>query len=238
MYINKLKKYSMVFMPLLFLVMLLFFNSCKDNTVTNGSSQASVSLVANNTPTDASASVVLVDSAKFLIETVRLHRTNDSSTIKVGPFKVYLNLHGILTDFGIANVPPGTYDRVSFKFHKFTPGEQLPSNDSDFVGPNGGVGYSAIIGGTFDGLSFVYRSPKTAHQFITISPPLIVPENSTTSAVFNVTISCQWTTWFVKNGMTLDPRDPANQNDIDNNIKDSFNKAFRDLDKNGIPDTQ
>ena len=43
----------------------------------------------------------------------------------------------------------------------------------------------------------------------------------------------------MKNGAFLDPKDPANSNDIDNNIKDNINhnfKAFRDNDRNGIPD--
>ena len=37
----------------------------------------------------------------------------------------------------------------------------------------------------------------------------------------------------------MDPFDPANMNDIDNNIKDNIKlnfKAFKDDDKNGIPD--
>jgi hypothetical protein len=45
--------------------------------------------------------------------------------------------------------------------------------------------------------------------------------------------------WFIKNGLYLDPRDTANSNDIDNNIKDNINnnfKAFKDDDKNGLPD--
>jgi hypothetical protein len=45
--------------------------------------------------------------------------------------------------------------------------------------------------------------------------------------------------WFIKNDVYLDPRDPANSNDIDNNIKDNIKnnfKAFKDNDRNGIPD--
>jgi len=45
--------------------------------------------------------------------------------------------------------------------------------------------------------------------------------------------------WFIENGIYIDPRDPVNSNDIDNNIKDNINqnfKAFKDNDKNGLPD--
>jgi hypothetical protein len=45
--------------------------------------------------------------------------------------------------------------------------------------------------------------------------------------------------WFIKDGAYLDPNNPANSNDIDNNIKNNINhnfKAFKDDDRNGVPD--
>lgn len=228
-----LKKIIKGILPFFIPAVLMLLVSCGENvTVTP---QASVNLKEDSTVTDVSLDTVLiVDSAKFLIETVRLHRSNDSSTVKLGPFRVYINLSGTLTQWGINGIPAGTYDKISFKIHKHNPGaEPLPDNDSDFVNTIGPVGYSAIIGGTFDGNNFVYRSPKSAHQKVNIDPPLIIPEGGT---VYNATLVVQWRKWFLKNGYYMDPRDPANENDIDNNIKDSFNKAFRDNNKDGIPD--
>jgi len=45
--------------------------------------------------------------------------------------------------------------------------------------------------------------------------------------------------WFLKNGDYLDPRIPANANDINSNIQNALNNsftAFKDNDRNGIPD--
>jgi hypothetical protein len=42
--------------------------------------------------------------------------------------------------------------------------------------------------------------------------------------------------WFYKGTVVLDPNNTVNKNDIDNNIKDSFKKAFRDSNKDGIAD--
>ena len=51
-----------------------------------------------------------------------------------------------------------------------------------------------------------------------------------------MTITVEPLSWFIKNGTVLNPNDEANENDIDNNIKDSFNKAFRDNNHDGIGD--
>ncbi|MBK7160060.1 MAG: hypothetical protein IPH77_16390 [Ignavibacteria bacterium] len=55
----------------------------------------------------------------------------------------------------------------------------------------------------------------------------------------NITMVIKPYIWFISNGVYLDPRIPANSNDIDNNIKNNINnnfKAFKDDDRNGLPD--
>jgi hypothetical protein len=89
-----------------------------------------------------------------------------------------------------------------------------------------------VVKGTIDGNSFVYKSKKSAHQHIRFEPPLEVIDNTNT----NLTITVDPNTWFYKDGMFLDPNDPANENDIDNNIKDSFNRCFKDNDHDGDDD--
>ncbi|MGH2574113.1 MAG: hypothetical protein ACRDFC_00260 [Ignavibacteria bacterium] len=229
------KKQSVFFAILLVsFALLMYINSCQENPITSPS--AALYLKTDTTSTSDAANITL-DSAKIIVEDIKFHRASpkDSSNIKLGPFRVYINLNfGNLTEWGVNGVPPGSYDKVSFYIHKHNPNDPLPNNDSDFVNDSGTVGYSAVIAGTYNGESFVYRSPKSAHQKVTIDPPLVIPE--ATDGVFNATLVVNPKLWFLKNGQYIDPRDPANANDIDNNIKDSFNKAFKDQNKDGIPD--
>ena len=55
----------------------------------------------------------------------------------------------------------------------------------------------------------------------------------------NITLQVKPYIWFIKNGLYLDPGDPANESDIDNNIKDNINNNFKCFvvnDRNGLPD--
>ena len=52
----------------------------------------------------------------------------------------------------------------------------------------------------------------------------------------NLTITVDPYSWFYKDEVLLDPTDPANENDIDNNIKESFKEAYEDADHNGKED--
>jgi hypothetical protein len=209
---------------------LAFLSSCKESGVNTSNQNASVSLKAQNSGSQDNT-VMIIESAKVLLEKVELQNSNDLVTINYGPFVVSINLLGTLNEIALAVVPPGTYDRVNFKIHKHNPNE--PILDPDFG--TSGVGYSAVIAGTYNGESFVYKSPKTAIQHVVIDPPIFIPEGI--EFPVNVTLVVDPARWFVKNGEILDPRNPANENDIDNNIKDSFLKAFKDNDKNGVADS-
>ena len=215
------------------LVSLVFLSSCKDDGVTPASQNASVSLMSSNNGVQDN-SVIIIESAKVLMEKVELQNNAELTTIVSGPFVVEINLLGTVNVIGLGGVLPGTYDRVNFKIHKHNPNE--PIIDPDF-GTGGEVGFSAVITGSYNGVGFVYKSPKTCIQNVAINPPLVVTESSGSEIVVNVTLVCDPSGWFVKNGQILDPMNPENQNDIDNNIKDSFLKAFRDNDRNGVPDS-
>jgi len=208
---------------------LAFLSSCKESGVNSANQNGSISLVAQNIGGQDN-SVIIIESAKVLLEKVQLQNSSESVTVNQGPYVVQINLLGTLNEIALAPLPPGTYDRVNFKIHKHNPNE--PVLDPDFG--TEGVGFSAVIAGTYNGESFVYKSPKTAVQHVVIDPPLFIPEGI--EFPVNVTLVCDPARWFVKNGEILDPRDPDNQNDIDNNIKDSFLKAFKDNDKNGVAD--
>jgi hypothetical protein len=42
--------------------------------------------------------------------------------------------------------------------------------------------------------------------------------------------------WFKNGSAIIDPSNPGNSNIIDDNLKNSFRRAFKDDDKNGMPD--
>jgi hypothetical protein len=157
--------------------------------------------------------------------------SEDSSDFKIGPFVIFLNLSSSINTISSAIIPVGLYERVKFEVHKLNDNEAVP--DPEFADANGR--YSVIVKGFYLGNYFVYRSTKSAHQILNFPNTLPI----TAAYLSNITMIVKPYIWFIKNGAYLDPREPANSNDIDNNIKDNINhnfKAFKDDDRNGIPD--
>jgi hypothetical protein len=52
----------------------------------------------------------------------------------------------------------------------------------------------------------------------------------------NVTMTVDPSMWFQSNGQPLDPSNAGNAQTIDNNIRASFERIFKDNDRNGRPD--
>jgi hypothetical protein len=171
-----------------------------------------------------------LDTVKILIKDIKLEFANtseDSSDFKVGPFVLFLNLSSNVNYISSALIPVGEYKKIKFEIHKLN-GNEVP--DPEFAG-----GYSIVVKGWYHDNYFVYKSDKSAHQ------KLQFPNNLPISvgAISNITLIVKPYIWFRKAGVWLNPVDPANENDIDNNIKNNINqnfKAFRDNDKNGLPD--
>ncbi|KXK45861.1 MAG: hypothetical protein UZ05_CHB002002417 [Chlorobi bacterium OLB5] len=137
------------------------------------------------------------------------------------------NINIVSTGF----IPAGTYDKVRFMVHKLENNEPVP--DPDFEDVNGR--YSVVVKGSFNAIPFVYKSDKSAHQKLSFTNSLQV----SASGKSNITLKVMPYIWFIKNNAYLDPSDPANHSDIENNIKDNINnnfKIFVDNDRNGIPD--
>ncbi len=179
-------------------------------------------------------SYLILDTVKILIKDIKLNVANvneDSTNFKVGPFVLFLNLTSSINTIDFAIIPAGSYDKIKFEIHKLNDNEAVP--DPDFADANGR--YSVVVKGSYFGNYFVYKSTKSAHQ--QLSFPNSLPISS--ASLSNITLIVKPYIWFIKNGLYLDPRDPANSNDIDNNIKDNINqnfKAFKDNDRNGLPD--
>jgi len=212
-------------------LMLFAFSACDTTENTNGS--MSLSFSNNTTLQKINDDVIELDTIKILIRDIKIKSKSgsDTSSIKVGPFVVKLNLAGTTTDFAINNIPTGSYDRIKFEIHKIEASETL--SDPEFrEGTDASLRYSVIVKGKYNTVPFIYKSRKSAKQDLKLETPVTVDENG----VANLTITVDPFTWFADSVNTFDPTDPANENDIDNNIKESFKKAFRDNNHDGKED--
>ncbi len=212
-------------------LMLFAFSACDTTENTNGS--MSLSFSNNTTLQKINDDIIELDTIKILIRDIKIKSKSgsDTSSIKVGPFVVKLNLAGTTTDFAINNIPTGSYDRIKFEIHKIEASETL--SDPEFrEGTDASLRYSVIVKGKYNTVPFIYKSRKSAKQDLKLETPVTVDENG----VANLTITVDPFTWFADSVNTFDPTDPANENDIDNNIKESFKKAFRDNNHDGKED--
>jgi len=204
---------------------LTFFTGCDTAETTDGT--VSVSFAPSVVTQKVSDDTIQLDIVKILLRDIKIKNQsgNDEMNIKVGPFVVNLNLAGMTTNFAVNNVPPGSYDRIRFRVHTLEDSEIPP--DPEFK--EGSLRYSVIVKGMYNSVPFVYKSKKSAHQDLKLETPIQVADNSTA----NLTITVDPLNWFYKDSVLMDPNDPANENDINNNIEHSFKKCFRDDDGDG-----
>lgn len=215
------------------LVTLFVIQGCKsDEVVTQASDNTEISMMSSPGVTDqAPINALVLDSVKVLIKNIKLNvsaASDDSVNFKTGPFVVKLNLNSSINLFTTAMIPVGSYDKIKFEIHKIEDSETL---GIDTAFSYGGGRYSVVVYGKFNLIPFIYRSTKSAHQKLNFGTQVGV--NSQTKS--NITLKVQPYTWFWNGSDYMDPFISSNENDIDNNIKASF-KAFKDNDRNGLPD--
>jgi hypothetical protein len=211
------------------------FFGCSDNTTAPAQiNNMSLSGISSADTVGDSQNVLRLDTVKILIKDIKMELTNvaeDSSDFKVGPFVMFLNLTSGVNLISSAIIPAGDYKKIKFEVHKLNDNETPP--DPEFADADGR--YSVIVKGWYLGNHFIYKSTKSAHQKLQFTDHVPFTQINET----NITLTVRPYIWFIKNGVWLNPMDPANSNDIDNNIKDNINnnfKAFRDNDRNGLPD--
>jgi hypothetical protein len=207
---------------------------CSDSVTSPQTDNLSFSVMSSADSIGDSQNILVLDTVKILIKDIKLNVANnnqDSTNFKVGPFVLFLNLSTSINFISSAIIPAGTYQKIKFEVHKLNDNEAVP--DPEFADANGR--YSVIVKGSYLGNYFIYKSTKSAHQILQFPSNLPIA----TSVLSNITLVVKPYIWFIKNDVYLDPRVPENSNDIDNNIKDNIKnnfKAFKDDDKNGIPD--
>ena len=232
--IKSILKHKISMLILTALISAAGFYSCSNSPVTSTQNDnLSFSYMSTADTTD-NAGILVLDTVKILLKDIKLNvaSSNDSTNFKTGPYVLYLNLNSGVNIIGSAYIPVGTYDKIKFEVHKLNDNETPP--DPEFADANGR--YSVIAKGTYNGVRFNFKSDKSAKQKLNFPNALVV----SASGQSNITLKVQPYSWFIdgSNGF-MDPNSPGNHDKIDNNIKDNIKanfKAFKDDDKNGIPD--
>lgn len=223
---------KLTFLSTIAAFLLLFtFTACDTAENTNGT--MSLSFSKGSALSKLAADVIELDTIKILIRDIKIKSKSgtDSTSIKVGPFVVKLNLAGNTTDFVIGNIPANNYERIKFEIHKIEASETL--SDPEFrEGTDESLRYSVIVKGKYNSVPFIYKSRKSAKQDLKLVNPVVVESDG----FANLTITVDPFTWFADSSSILDPANPANESKIDNNIKESFKKAFRDNNHDGNED--
>jgi hypothetical protein len=218
----------------LLLLLLFQFAGCGDSGIITPKSDNNVTLSIKNDEgaLDNPLGDIIITEAKALIREVEfeLEGSGIEHEIHNAAFVVHFNLSGAVEVVSAGNVPSGVYDKVKFQLHKPEDNETPP--DPEFKeGTSGNQRYSFIIKGTYNGSNFVYKSRKSANLVVNFGTPVNFQETG-----LNVTLVFNASTWFKSGNVYLDPRDPDSADIIDENIKNSFKRAFRDDDRNGLPD--
>lgn len=209
------------------------------DTIENKNGNISLNFSTKSTLQKSNGDEIQLTEVKIMLKDVQLDREaedvereiddgRDEVDIIVGPYDVKLSLTGMTTDFAVGNIPTGIYEEVEFTIHKLEASEISP--DPEFI--DGDERYSIVAKGTYNGTPFTYKSRNSFHQEKEFDAPLQINENELVS----VTITVDPFIWFYKDGITLDPSDVSNENDIDNNIAKSFQNAFQDDDHDGEDD--
>jgi hypothetical protein len=231
---NPVTKGAMQKLSVIIMLFFIAFYGC-DNSTEVQSSSLSVAFFSEGSLQKVQNNTLQLNTVKALIRNLKFKNanSNDSSDIKLGPFVVNLNPSGINTALNISDIPPGAYDRVRFEVHKLEDAEAPP--DPDFFDDNGSSGserYSVIVKGTFNDNPFTYKSQRTTYQDLEFQSPIIIEDNISV----NLTITVNPYSWFLIDGVYLDPMETSNESEIEMNIEHSFKHAFRDNNKDGNPD--
>lgn len=199
----------------------IIINGCSESTSPSAISNVEMKYTSNSESPIGTSSTFRIDSVKILVREIKLQAagsSGDSVVVKTGPLVLELNMNAEVKSAGFATVPENNYRRLKFEIHKLNSNEVSP--DPEFRDSLGT--YSVIVKGEYLGTRFVYKSTKSAHQFLVFNPE---PSINTTT-ITKVMLRVKPYLWFIENGAYLNPMDPANENNIDNNIKENINGSF------------
>lgn len=210
------------------------FYSCTE-LLTNPDANNNLSLgyaFSKDTPQNPE-NIITFDTVKILFKDFKLiSGLGNSQYLDSGVFVICFKPNNIVNTFESKQINPDSYNRFMFEIHKAKPGENVTDPDFwDFMGNS----YSVVVKGFFNQNRFVYKSSETANLTLCFPGVITLGKSEKT----NVTLLIKPYMWFLRNNEYMNPSDPANAIDIDNNIKNNNGEnfsAFKDNDRNGIPD--
>lgn len=147
--------------------------------------------------------------------------TDDCEELEIGPLTVDLPTDpGAQREFAVT-VPDGSYDKVEFK-----------------LAPDPATGCSVVVSGTYTpngGSASTFTDVcfnVDAEQEFEFTTPITIPNDAGAA----VTVFVDLAQWFADgSGGYLDPSDPANESEVENNVQNSFD-VFEDNDHDGDDD--
>ncbi len=224
-----------ILFSILFIILLVFTGCGEDSAVNNntgGNTEGNTSMSVKLDESITGSNYPVITEAKALITEIELETepSGISHEIHISPVVIYFNTGGQIVSVTAGNLPSGSWNKIKLKIHK--PEDTEPIPDPEFrEGTSGNQRYSFIIKGTYNENPFVYKSRKSAGIIINLNAPL-----NTGNGSRNITLLVNPSLWFINNGNVLDPGNSSNDDLIDDNLKNSFKRAFRDDNKDGQPD--
>lgn len=227
-------KNKSLFISFISIMLFISLAGCKSDNAVDPAGDNNIS-VGYFSPGQSGDNTLIIEEAKFIVRKIVLESDGDHGEecdVKLGPFVVYLDLTQKVVVAAVAQIPAGNYHEIKFQIHKLSPNESVP--DPEFVeGSPPQNRFSVILKGYYNGNYFVYKSWVTFAKEIEFEHE---PISVTSTAAVNITIRLDLYSWLDRNGVILDPTDPANRPLIDQNIRNSFRGAFRDMNMDGDPD--
>lgn len=112
--------------------------------------------------------------------------------------------------------PPATYNQIKITIPK-APGSSPGVIDAAFV--EGDTRYTLIVEGKYNGVAFTYKSERVFEFDRAFQPSITVPEYNES---FGFLITNDVAGWFLSGNGLLDPREPSNSTEINDNISQLF----------------
>lgn len=114
--------------------------------------------------------------------------------------------------------PEGTYEQIKLTIPKApTESSGLIRDHEDFV--EGDIRYTLIVEGTYNGETFTYKSERVFEPEFPFQPAIEVPEFN---QAFAFLITNDVAGWFLSGNGLLDPSNPDNSTEINDNIDQLF----------------
>lgn len=170
-----------------------------------------------------------ITRVRILISELKMHRDKEDSvqgdrTVKTGPIMLQLDPSGAKA-FASAPLPAGTYDKLKFEFHRFSSSEiSQYLNDTVFADFVTNERSTVVIEGIVyvDGVAtpFEFKSDATANLEFKFDPSVTL--NTGANTTFVVVVNAGKIFREKQSTKIHDPRDPRNQSELDNAIRDAI----------------